>query len=172
MSGQADLLEYIDFRSVECLNQHPAHPIGNALKQGYRDDQGLYLESDTDDQLLIHIPFNQAVKLNLLVIKSSETKGKGPRSIRLFKNTPSIGFGEAENAPSIQDFVLTEKDLEGEALTLRFVKFQSLTSLSIFVANNQGDEENTIIQKIAIFGQSGETMNVADIKKAGDEDKK
>lgn len=172
MSGQADLLEYIDFRSVECLNQHPAHPIGNALKQGYRDDQGLYLESDTDDQLLIHIPFNQAVKLNSLVIKSSETKGKGPRSIRLFKNTPSIGFGEAENAPSIQDFVLTEKDLEGEALTLRFVKFQSLTSLSIFVANNQGDEENTIIQKIAIFGQSGETMNVADIKKAGDEDKK
>lgn len=32
-SGQADLLEYIDFRSVECLNQQPAHPISNALKQ-------------------------------------------------------------------------------------------------------------------------------------------
>lgn len=32
-SGQADLLEYIDFRSVECLNQQPAHAIGNALKQ-------------------------------------------------------------------------------------------------------------------------------------------
>ncbi len=54
----------------------------------------------------------------------------------------------------------------------RFVKFQSLTSLSIFVANNQGDKENTRIQKIAIFGQSGETMNVADIKKAGEEEKK
>ena len=33
MSAQADLLEYIDFKSVECLNQQPAHPIGNALKQ-------------------------------------------------------------------------------------------------------------------------------------------
>ena len=187
-SSQADLLEYIDFRSVECLNQQPAHAIGNALKQvrvivycntvytasftqvlltqGYRDDQGLYLESDTDEQLLIHIPFNQgtrsyimistaiarllrvtghpslpsllhvfqaltkhfrlltcllhaAVKLNSLVIKSSETEGKGPKRIRLFKNTPSIGFGEAENAPAIQEFNLTEKDLEGEALTLR-----------------------------------------------------
>lgn len=25
--------------------------------QGYREDDGLYLESDTDDQLLIHVPF-------------------------------------------------------------------------------------------------------------------
>ena len=54
----------------------------------------------------------------------------------------------------------------------RFVKFQSLTSLSIFVASNQGDEDSTQIQKLAIFGQSGETMNVADIKKAGEEEKK
>ncbi len=60
-----------------------------------------------------------AVKLNSLVIKSSGTEGWGPRSIRLFKNTPSIGFGEAENAPAVQEFELTEKDLEGEALTLR-----------------------------------------------------
>jgi len=60
-----------------------------------------------------------AVKLNSLVIKSSGTEGRGPRSIRLFKNTPSIGFGEAENAPAVQEFELTEKELEGEALTLR-----------------------------------------------------
>lgn len=27
--------------------------------QGYREDDGLYLESDTDEQLLLNIPFNQ-----------------------------------------------------------------------------------------------------------------
>lgn len=71
-----------------------------------------------------------AVKLNSLVIKSSETKGKGPRQIRLFKNTPSIGFGEAESAPAIQEFELTEKDLEGEALTLRLASLVSTHSLA------------------------------------------
>ena len=60
-----------------------------------------------------------AVKLNALVITSSTTEGNGPKAIRLFKNTPSIGFGEAENAPAAQEFELTDKELEGEPLTLR-----------------------------------------------------
>lgn len=59
-----------------------------------------------------------AVKLNSLVIKSSDAEGKGPKQIRLFKNTPSI-FGEAESEPAIQEFDLTEEVLDGEALTLR-----------------------------------------------------
>ena len=48
----------------------------------------------------------------------------------------------------------------------RYVKFQSVTKLSIFIESNQGDEETTVLQKIAIFGSSGERMNVADIKDA------
>ena len=63
------------------------------------------------------------------------------------------------------------KPIRGYIL-LGSVGFMHALLLSCHVVNNQGDEENTIIQKIAIFGQSGETMNVADIKKAGDEDKK
>ena len=62
-----------------------------------------------------------AVKLNSLVIKSSGKEGKAPKTIRLFKNTPSIGFGEAESAPAVQEFELSEKNLEGEALVLRSV---------------------------------------------------
>lgn len=29
--------------------------------QGYREDDNLFLESDTDEQLLLHIPFNQGM---------------------------------------------------------------------------------------------------------------
>lgn len=42
-----DLLDFIDFSNLECLNENPGHVAANALKQGYREDDGLYLESDT-----------------------------------------------------------------------------------------------------------------------------
>lgn len=42
-------------------------------KPSYREDDGLYLESDTDEQLLIHVPFNSACKLSGLVVKSTKS---------------------------------------------------------------------------------------------------
>lgn len=54
----------------------------------------------------------------------------------------------------------------------RFVKFQSVNTLSVFVESNQGDAETTIIQKVALQGSMGQTMNVGDIKKAGEEEEK
>jgi hypothetical protein len=160
----ADLAEYISWPELECLNQQPSHPVTNVLKQGYREDDGLFLESDTDEQLLIHITFNQAVKLSSLVIRSHETKGKAPRRVRLFINRPSLGFSEAESEPAPQEIDLTDKELEGTPVQLRFVKFQNVTTLSIFVADNQEEEDTTVIQKIALYGTAGQSMNVADIK--------
>jgi hypothetical protein len=60
-----DLLDSISFQALECLNEHPAHPASNVLKQGYREDDGLFLESDTDEQLLIKIRFQQLCKLQV-----------------------------------------------------------------------------------------------------------
>jgi hypothetical protein len=36
MSSAKDLLEYIDWSSLECLNEQHSHPATNVLKQGYR----------------------------------------------------------------------------------------------------------------------------------------
>jgi hypothetical protein len=43
--------------------------------QGYRDDEGLYLASYADEQLLICIPFMQVVKLHSALIKGPEDEG-------------------------------------------------------------------------------------------------
>lgn len=169
MAAQTDLLDYIDWSCVECLNQQPSHAAANALKQGYRDDDGVYLESDADEQLLIHIPFNQAVKLQGLVVKSSATEGRAPKHIKLFTNRASLGFSEAADFPAIQEFDLSEQDAkEGKLLTLKFVKFQAVNILTLFIEDNQG-AETTLIHKIAVFGSSGEKMNVNEIKKQQEE---
>lgn len=46
----------------------------------------------------------------------------------------------------------------------RLVKFQRVSVLTIFVADNVGDTESTVIEKLAILGSSGDSFNVAEIK--------
>ncbi|RWW54229.1 hypothetical protein BHE74_00039199 [Ensete ventricosum] len=78
--AQVDLVDFVDWSGVECLNQTTSHPLANALKQvihryGYRDDDGLHLESDADQQLLIYVPFAQVIKLHSAVITGPEEEG-------------------------------------------------------------------------------------------------
>ncbi len=61
----ADLVELINWSGVEVLNITADRSYENALKKGYRDDPGLFIESDCDEQILIHVPFTQQVKVSL-----------------------------------------------------------------------------------------------------------
>lgn len=54
MSQQKDLLDVIDFQNSEVLNSKTANSgLNNCLKQGYRDQDELFLESDADEQVTI-----------------------------------------------------------------------------------------------------------------------
>ncbi|KAF8378973.1 hypothetical protein HHK36_028399 [Tetracentron sinense] len=75
---QMDLLDFIDWTRVECLNQSTMHSTNNTLKQGYkgyREDEGLNMESDAGEQLLIYIPSMQVIKLHSIAIKGPEEEG-------------------------------------------------------------------------------------------------
>jgi PITH domain len=100
----------------------------------------------------------------------------GPKDIKLFTNKPSIGFEDVEDdEEAAQILSLTEDDLkDGKKIPLKFVRFQSVNSLhvrdnihltshinryvdrglyvQVFVASNQGDEEETRINSLNIFG--------------------
>jgi PITH domain len=51
----------------------------------------------------------------------------------------------------------------------RLAKFQGVSTLTVFVASNQGDVDTTQVTKILMSGTTVQGMNVADIKKP-DED--
>ncbi|PNH10353.1 hypothetical protein TSOC_002935 [Tetrabaena socialis] len=163
-----DLLEHIDWSQLECLNEQGLHTATNALKQGYREQDELYLESDTDEQLLLNIRFNQRVKLQSIVIKAIDAD-KAPKSVKLYSNRPHMGFSDTSSVPCAQELELTPAQLKGDPIPLKLVKFSNVDSLSVFVESNQGGEETTKLCKIALFGSSGEVFNVAEIKKQGEE---
>lgn len=86
--------------------------------QGYRDDANLFLESDADDQLIIHVIFNTATKLRSIVVSAADD-GHAPKNIKLFTNKPTIGFSEAEDEKAVQEFDLSPGQVSGQPLTLK-----------------------------------------------------
>lgn len=161
--GQADLMDYIEWQSVECLNENPNHSYANAMKQGYREADEIFLESDGDEQLLLQISFNQVVKLHSLIIKAPADQG--PKVVKLFANRPSMGFSNTSDFPPSDTITLTTEQLEGKPVTLKYVKFQNVRSLTIFVEENQEATDVTRVQKLALVGSTVETTNMSDLKK-------
>ncbi|KAE8670936.1 PITH domain-containing protein [Hibiscus syriacus] len=150
--NQVDLLDFIDWSGVECLNQ--CSQAGNSLLAilGYREDEGLNLESDADEQLLIYIPFTQVVKLHSIVVKGSEEEG--PKTVKLFTNREHMGFSNINDFPPSDTAVLSPDNLKGKPVVVKYVKFQNVRSLTIFIEDNQSGSEITKVQKIALYGST------------------
>ncbi|XP_059652726.1 PITH domain-containing protein At3g04780 [Cornus florida] len=164
--SQVDLLNFVDWTGVECLNQSTSHTLPNALKQGYREDEGLNLESDADEQLLIYIPFQQVIKLHSIIIKGPEEEG--PKTVKLFANKEHMGFSNVNDYPPSDTVVLSVDNLKGTPVVLKYVKFQNVRSLTIFIEDNQSDSEVTKVQKIVLCGTTVETTDMKGLKKVED----
>jgi len=161
VKGYADLKPFFLSAGCNCLNESDDHTHANIF-----DDNDTYLESDCDEQLILTIEFNQAVKVHSLKI-NAPNDGKGPKLIKLFVNQPSsVDFDQAERMEGVQKIDLTEDDISGsKVIPLRFVKFQNVTNLVIFVANNQGDEETTVLKYLKIIGAPLGATNMTEFKR-------
>ncbi|OWM63903.1 PITH domain-containing protein At3g04780 [Punica granatum] len=164
--NQVDLVDFIDWSGVECLNQSTVHSFPNALKQGYREDDGLVLESHADEQLLIYIPFIQVVKLHSIVVTGPEEEG--PKTVKLFANREHMGFSNVNDFPPSDTIILSEDNIKGKPSILKYVKFQNVRSLTIFIEDNQSGSEITKAQKIALHGTTMETTDMKGLKKIED----
>ncbi|KAL7423261.1 hypothetical protein Q5752_002561 [Cryptotrichosporon argae] len=146
------LLPQVSTRGLVCLNESKDHPLSSILGSGAGPKGRSWLESDVDPELLITIPFNEAVKLKSISIFSGVSPAQAPKDIKLFINHAALDFGDTETLPAAQELTLTEADIRGERVDLRFVRFQNVRSLHILVKSNQEDEETTRIDSIDVFG--------------------
>ncbi len=96
-----------------------------------------------------------------------------PKTIQIYTNRAHIlGFEEADDIPATQSITLESKDWDetGTAtISLRFVKFQNVTSLVLFVVDGDGDSERVRVDRVRIIGETGEKRELGKLEKIGDE---
>ncbi|KAJ7929397.1 PITH domain-containing protein [Mycena leptocephala] len=154
------LLEHVDLTQLNCLNESNAHPFSSIVSTKALNATSNYLLSDADEQLLLNIPFHQSVRVRSIVIKSSAGE-QAPKRVKLLVNRPSIGFEDVEDAeePEVAQILeISDEDVKnGKPIALRFVRFQTVTSLHIFVVSNQGGTDETRIDAVDLLGVTVET---------------
>lgn len=128
-----------------------------------------WIESDTDEQLMLFIPFQAQCKVYSLQITSlpppvdddrtDDEVPSRPRTIKIYANTPQIlSFDDAEGREPTQVVTLTPKDWDQKTGTAivntRFVKFQSVSSFTVFFVDVERDSaERVRIDRLRIMGE-------------------
>ncbi|KAL7928099.1 PITH domain-containing protein [Trichoderma chlorosporum] len=184
--GYSDITDQVESRGCELLNaDDEAGPVKvlfessqpSALRQDASASKD-WVQSGSDDQLLLFIPFQSSIKLHTLQITSFPPEGNSdvsrPGVIHLFINrTSNMDFGEAEDAEPTQAITLEPQDWNSEgtaSISLRFVKFQKTTSLTIFVQKGDGEAEAVRIDRIKLIGEAGAKRDMGKLQKMDDEE--
>ncbi|KAH6660627.1 thioredoxin [Truncatella angustata] len=188
--GYSDISDIVDVRGLELLNADSEFSVRTlfnkpkpaGLGKSSSEDKD-WVESDTDEQLLLFVPFNSAVKLHTLQITSLPPNAEDdddedeipvrPKTIKLFTNRPhNLGFDEADDIQPTQEIEIQEGDWNANgtaSISLRFVRFQNISSLVLFVVDGDGDSEKVRLDRVRLIGESGEKREMGKLEKIGDE---
>ncbi|GAB5359083.1 hypothetical protein AAMO2058_000513900 [Amorphochlora amoebiformis] len=143
---EASIMADIDIGKTGCLNAHTAH----SLKALLDVKQPGFLQSDSDPQLLIVLPFKSAVKARGLVITGGEGESC-PKTVKVFVNMPNLDFEEAEDTPPVAQFEISKAE-KTQSFRLPAAKFNMVRWITIFVEDNHG-ADFTIIKFIDFTGR-------------------
>ncbi|KAI9446613.1 DUF1000-domain-containing protein [Lactarius indigo] len=171
--SEPSLLEYLDLSQSNCLNEVEDRNLRGIVAAKIRNTTDARLLSDSDEQLLLNIHFNQRVRIRSIVLRTADPQ-QGPKKIKLLVNRTAIAFEDVVDAeePEVAQVLEVSEDTvrDGQPIELRYVRFQSVNSLHIFVESNHGGGEQTRIDSIDILGfPCGATKDLSELKKQQDD---
>lgn len=88
-----------------------------------------------------------------------------PSKVHVYVNRENLGFEDCEQVDPTQTFHITTEDMK-KPLMLKYVKYQRVKSLTIFIEDNQGGEV-TALGGLKIMGRPVAGVNMSDFKKQG-----
>lgn len=152
-----NLYTRIDRDNVVALNAAPPGKGSEVIKPwDSRLDEETYLESDSDDQLIIRIPFTGSVKLRAVLLKA----GPGdhtPAKVALYNNVENLDFSDIADLKPTQEFDIVQSRDVGEYHVMP-AKFPNVTSITLFFPASQG-ADTTRVYYVGFLGQWHERKN-------------
>ncbi|KAK2736003.1 hypothetical protein FQN57_000896 [Myotisia sp. PD_48] len=157
---QSLLYSQIDFDGIVTLNEKQPKSGAAIVKKSWsqRLETDPQLESDADEQLLMHIPFTGQVKLHSLLIYSPPTPS-APDTIKLFRNRADIDFSIASDLAATQTISIPQSLTGADAAVLEIPLNRALwnatTSITLFFEDNwsHGEDDVTQVGYIGFKGQ-------------------
>jgi len=156
---QYSLYQQLNFDQITTLNESIPDSGKAIVKKTWAerisDDKELC--SDTDEQLLIHIPFTSQIKLHSFLIRTSPSSS-APNTLKIFINRSDLDFSSASELRPAQEFHLSQTS-DIQDVPVKRAKFGKVQSLTLFFEDNHGlgDEDVTRMSYLAF---KGEWMNL------------
>jgi len=162
-----DLSDKLDKSACYARNEDSRYTWTNLMM----GDTRLGCKSDTDEQLILHFAFNEFVKVHSLKFteyNNGTEPENNPTKILLFVNRNNIGFEDVDDFDPTTTLELTAEDLKqnAETVLLKFVNYQRVNSITIFVEDNNGGAI-TALGGLKFFGKTVATTNMKEFKKQG-----
>ncbi len=154
---QSNLYKQINFDGIVTLNE--AEPrSGAAITQKTWDERlndEPVLESDADEQVLMHVPFAGSCKLYSIMIRTSDSDS-APQTLKLFRNRDDMDFSLAADLKPTQILTLPKSNEVAE-VALNRALWNGTTSINLFFEDNHsGGEED--VTRISYLGFKGDFM--------------
>ncbi|KAJ3029695.1 PITH domain-containing protein 1 [Rhizophlyctis rosea] len=154
------LYQQVDIDRVRCLNESENGAAKTVFKSWEeREDRTQFVESDADEQLIIHVPFTANVKLKSIAIIADHSD-QAPSKLKAFVNRDDIDFDTADSTEATQEWDLVDpQHIPLGSLPeypTRIAKFSNLRSVTLYFPENFGGETTTIFY----IGLKGEWMEI------------
>lgn len=163
-----DLSVNIDKSACYARNEAAGFPMSNL----FIGDSTLGCKSDADEQLILHVAFQEFVKIKTIkfvAFNNGQFPECNPSVVKVYVNRENLGFEDIEDVDPTQVFELTAEDLResSEPIQTKFVKFQRVKGLTFFIEENNGGEVSAL-GSLKLMGRPVATTNMSDFKKNPD----
>lgn len=170
MIAEADLSSVVDRAAVDCFNVAAGHGAAEMLSGSS------HLESDVGNDVLLHVPFREHVKLNALLLRfaGGRPSSERPSLVRLYVDKPNLQLRDAAagRIRPIQEILLegaaaaaAEEEegskLQQQRVQLQYVRLQNVSSVAVYL---RSAGERLSLGGLSLLGapRSGVGLNIAE----------